>query len=228
MKQGENAEDIADKIPYKIKTQTSLMNEETVVVCLYPKKTYLEKKNISWEICEEKKFTFSFFSSFHLLVNLSTCPPYSDHQLHVDLKQNRENISTTNGSFCRVKLIPSAWHDIPEFEKSFILNKYQYIYLKTYDTYLLFLQNLNLLDHLLVYEGSLTWRLTKQKSIDLYAVLFEDIVVLFQKQDEKLMLRCQSTMLVHGKDDTKFTHCPIIIMRDCMLKPVATGKFKLG
>ena len=69
------------------------------------------------------------------------------------------------------------------------------------------------------------WRINKQKSIDLHVLLFEDIIVLLQKQDDKLVLRLHSTMLVPGKDDTRYMHSPVIGTAECMVKNVATGAY---
>ena len=74
-----------------------------------------------------------------------------------------------------------------------------------------------------MYEGGLVRRINKQKSIDLHVLLFEDIIVLLQKQDDKLVLRLHSTMLVPGKDDTRYMHSPVIGTAECMVKNVATG-----
>ena len=78
---------------------------------------------------------------------------------------------------------------------------------------------MDLREHRLVHEGSLVWKLNK-KLIEVYVVLFEDIVVLFQKQDDKLVLRYQSAQLVHGYDPTI---CPIIVNDYLMVKQVAAG-----
>ena len=72
----------------------------------------------------------------------------------------------------------------------------------------------------MIYDGSLTWRINRAKQIDLHVVLLEDILVLLQKQDERLVLRCQSTTVVA---DTKFTHSPIIKLTNLLTRNVATG-----
>ena len=86
----------------------------------------------------------------------------------------------------------------------------------------MYVQNLDLREHRLVHEGNLVWRLSK-KLIDVYVVLFEDIVVLFQKQDDKFVLRCQSAQLVHtGSQDMV---APIIVNNYLMVKQYAAGVF---
>ena len=87
-----------------------------------------------------------------------------------------------------------------------------------------FFQNIDLTRHKLVYDGQLTWRISRQKQIDLHVVLLEDILVLLQKQDDKLVLKCQSTNMVVGKDDTKNTHSPIIKLVNLLTRNVAIDK----
>ncbi len=76
----------------------------------------------------------------------------------------------------------------------------------------------------MLYDGPLTWRISKAKQIELQVVLLSDLLVLLQKQDEKLVLRCQSTTVVAGKEDTKFMHSPIIQLSNLLVRNVATGK----
>lgn len=75
---------------------------------------------------------------------------------------------------------------------------------------------------MLIHEGHLRWRINREKQIDLHVVLLEDFLVLLQKQDEKLVLKCHS--MVVGRDDTKFTHSPIIKLTNLLTRNVATGK----
>lgn len=58
---------------------------------------------------------------------------------------------------------------------------------------------------------------------ELYTILLEDILVLLQKQDERLVLK------FHGKNlasaaDTKHIFSPIIKLNTVLVRPVATGK----
>lgn len=77
----------------------------------------------------------------------------------------------------------------------------------------------------LLYDGPLTWRLSRDRLINVHVVLLSDILLLLQKQDEKLALRSQSTLLVAGKTETKTTHSPIIKLQNLLVKPVATGEY---
>ena len=76
------------------------------------------------------------------------------------------------------------------------------------------------------YDGQLQWRLGR-KHVDVHAVLLEDILVLLQRADDKLVLKCQSTTVVTGKEDTKFTHSPIIKLTNLLTRNVATGEHSL-
>jgi hypothetical protein len=70
----------------------------------------------------------------------------------------------------------------------------------------------------LLLDGQLTWRLTKAREIDILAVLLDDLIVLLQRQDEKLILRSQ------GKEDrTTATHSPIIPLSTMLTRSVANG-----
>jgi len=68
----------------------------------------------------------------------------------------------------------------------------------------------------------LTWRLGK-KSIDLHIILFEEILVLLQVQDDgRLLLKCQSQLVTAGNNE-KFTHSPIITLDSMIVRLVAAG-----
>jgi len=72
----------------------------------------------------------------------------------------------------------------------------------------------------LLYDGFLTWRLSRAKQIDVYAVLLEDAIVLLQQQDERLVLRCQT------KEDRSITQCPhspVIRLATMLTRSVANG-----
>lgn len=58
---------------------------------------------------------------------------------------------------------------------------------------------------------------------ELYVILLEDILVLLQKQDERLLLK------FHGKNqagaaDTKSIFSPVIKLSTVLVRPVATGE----
>ncbi|XP_014845659.1 PREDICTED: rho guanine nucleotide exchange factor 12 isoform X1 [Poecilia mexicana] len=83
------------------------------------------------------------------------------------------------------------------------------------------LKNLDLTKKTLIHEGPLSWKMNKDKTIELYTLLLEDILVLLQKQDERLILKCHSKILA-GTPDTKHTFSPIIKLNTVLVRSVAT------
>lgn len=73
----------------------------------------------------------------------------------------------------------------------------------------------------LIYEGALTWRVSKDKSVDVHVLLLDDIMMLLQKQDERLVLKCQSRTLTPTPDG-KLMLSPIIKLNTAMAREVAT------
>ncbi|XP_051534790.1 rho guanine nucleotide exchange factor 12 isoform X2 [Myxocyprinus asiaticus] len=82
-------------------------------------------------------------------------------------------------------------------------------------------KNLDLTKRKMVHEGPLSWKVNKDKTIELYTLLLEDILVLLQKQDERLILRCHSKNLA-GTADTKHIFSPIIKLSTVLVRSVAT------
>ncbi|KAL4647508.1 rho guanine nucleotide exchange factor 12-like isoform X2 [Arapaima gigas] len=83
------------------------------------------------------------------------------------------------------------------------------------------LKNLDLTKRKMVHEGPLSWKVNKDKTIELYTLLLEDILVLLQKQDDRLVLRCHSKNLA-GSADTKRTFSPVIKLSTVLVRSVAT------
>ena len=76
----------------------------------------------------------------------------------------------------------------------------------------------------MIFDGPLTWRMNRAKQIELHVILLDEILLLLQKQDDKLVLRCQSATVVA---DQKFTHSPIIPLINLLTRNVATGMMSL-
>ncbi|XP_030398948.1 rho guanine nucleotide exchange factor 1, partial [Gopherus evgoodei] len=53
-------------------------------------------------------------------------------------------------------------------------------------------KNMDITKRNLVHEGGLTWRVSKDKAVDVHVLLLDDILVLLQRQEERLVLRCHS------------------------------------
>ncbi|XP_062995051.1 rho guanine nucleotide exchange factor 12 isoform X2 [Elgaria multicarinata webbii] len=83
------------------------------------------------------------------------------------------------------------------------------------------LRNLDLTKKKMIHEGPLTWKVNRDKTIDLYTLLLEDILVLLQKQDDRLVLRCHSKILANAAD-SKHTFSPVIKLNTVLVRQVAT------
>ncbi|XP_061073106.1 rho guanine nucleotide exchange factor 12 isoform X2 [Conger conger] len=83
------------------------------------------------------------------------------------------------------------------------------------------LKSLDLTKKKMVHEGPLSWKVNKDKTIELYTLLLEDILVLLQKQDERLILKCHSKNLP-GTADTRHIYSPIIRLSTVLVRSVAT------
>ncbi|XP_056123796.1 rho guanine nucleotide exchange factor 1b isoform X4 [Rhinichthys klamathensis goyatoka] len=82
-------------------------------------------------------------------------------------------------------------------------------------------KNIDLTTRKMLYEGSLTWRVTKEKAIDVHCVLLSDLLVLLQKQDDKMVLKCQSKSNIAAQEG-KLMLSPIIKLESVFLREVAT------
>ncbi|XP_073512748.1 rho guanine nucleotide exchange factor 12 isoform X2 [Phyllobates terribilis] len=83
------------------------------------------------------------------------------------------------------------------------------------------LRNLDLTKRKMVHEGPLAWKVNRDKIIDLYTLLLEDILVLLQRQDDKLILRCHSKILA-TMSDSKHIFSPVIKLNTVLVRQVAT------
>ncbi|XP_077175134.1 rho guanine nucleotide exchange factor 11 isoform X3 [Paroedura picta] len=79
-------------------------------------------------------------------------------------------------------------------------------------------KNLDLRSRRMIHEGPLNWRISKEKTVELHVLLLEDLLVLLQRQDEKLVLKC------HSKTDTKQTFSPVLKLNSVLIRSVATDK----
>ncbi|XP_057676470.1 rho guanine nucleotide exchange factor 12 isoform X2 [Corythoichthys intestinalis] len=86
------------------------------------------------------------------------------------------------------------------------------------------LRNLDLTKRKMIHEGPLSWKVNKDKRIDLYTLLLEDILVLLQKQDERLLLKFHSKNAAAGTADSKLSFSPVVKLGTALVRPVATNK----
>ncbi|XP_006895962.1 PREDICTED: rho guanine nucleotide exchange factor 11, partial [Elephantulus edwardii] len=84
-------------------------------------------------------------------------------------------------------------------------------------------KSLDLTTRKMIHEGPLTWRISKDKTLDLHVLLLEDLLVLLQKQDEKLLLKCHSKTAA-GSADSKQTFSPVLKLNAVLIRSVATDK----
>ncbi|XP_063735902.1 rho guanine nucleotide exchange factor 1b isoform X2 [Eleginops maclovinus] len=75
----------------------------------------------------------------------------------------------------------------------------------------------------MLYEGSVTWRLTKEKAIEVQCVLLGDLLVLLQRQDDKMVLKCQSKSNIAVQEGKQMLS-PIIKLDSVFLREVATDR----
>ncbi|KRZ33252.1 Rho guanine nucleotide exchange factor 12 [Trichinella pseudospiralis] len=77
----------------------------------------------------------------------------------------------------------------------------------------------------LIHEGPLIWRLNKNKIVDLHVVLLDKILLLLSPtSDGHLALRFHNINISYGKDEVKWTHCPLLKLNSLIAKDVATDK----
>ncbi|NXV56776.1 ARHG1 factor, partial [Molothrus ater] len=83
-------------------------------------------------------------------------------------------------------------------------------------------KNTDITKRTLVHEGPLTWRVTRDKSVEVQVLLLDDLLVLLQRQEERLLLRCHSRALAPAGPEGKQMLSPVIRLRSAMTREVAT------
>ncbi|XP_074836748.1 rho guanine nucleotide exchange factor 1 isoform X2 [Carettochelys insculpta] len=73
----------------------------------------------------------------------------------------------------------------------------------------------------LVHEGPLTWRVSRDKAVDVHVLLLDDMLVLLQRQEERLVLRCHSRPAGPMPEPRQLLS-PIIKLSSAMAREVAT------
>ncbi|MFT7800608.1 rho guanine nucleotide exchange factor 1 isoform X3 [Arapaima gigas] len=84
-------------------------------------------------------------------------------------------------------------------------------------------KNIDLTQRRMIFEGPVTWKVTKEKSIEVQCVLLGDLLVLLQRQDDKMLLKCQSKNH-SGVPEGKQMLSPIIKLSSVFLREVATDQ----
>lgn len=84
-------------------------------------------------------------------------------------------------------------------------------------------RNIDLTQKKMLYEGPLTWKVTKEKAIEVQCVLLGDLLVLLQRQDDKMVLKCQSKSNIAVQEGKQMLS-PIIKLDSVFLREVATDR----
>ncbi|XP_028325742.1 rho guanine nucleotide exchange factor 1 isoform X3 [Gouania willdenowi] len=84
-------------------------------------------------------------------------------------------------------------------------------------------KNIDLTQKKMLFEGPLIWRVTKEKAIEVQCVLLVDLLVLLQKQDDKMVLKCQSKSTIAVQEGKQMLS-PIIKLDSVFLREVATDR----
>ncbi|KAL3980495.1 chemokine-like receptor 1 [Sarotherodon galilaeus] len=84
-------------------------------------------------------------------------------------------------------------------------------------------KNIDLTQKKMLYEGPLIWKVTKEKAVDVQCVLLADLLVLLQKQDDKMVLKCQSKSNIAAQEGKQMLS-PIIKLDSVFLRDVATDR----
>ncbi|CAL8247491.1 unnamed protein product [Lota lota] len=84
-------------------------------------------------------------------------------------------------------------------------------------------KNIDLTQKKMIFEGPLTWKVTKEKAIEVQCVLLGDLLVLLQRQDDKMVLKCQSKSNVAVQEGKQMLS-PIIKLNSVFLREVATDR----
>ncbi|XP_012589094.1 PREDICTED: rho guanine nucleotide exchange factor 1 isoform X2 [Condylura cristata] len=82
-------------------------------------------------------------------------------------------------------------------------------------------KNLDITKKKLVHEGPLTWRVTKDKSVEVHVLLLDDLLLLLQRQDERLLLKSHSRTLTPTPDGKTMLR-PVLRLTSAMTREVAT------
>ncbi|XP_063178486.1 LOW QUALITY PROTEIN: rho guanine nucleotide exchange factor 1 [Chroicocephalus ridibundus] len=82
-------------------------------------------------------------------------------------------------------------------------------------------KNTDITKRTLVHEGPLTWRVTRDKAVDVHVLLLDDLLVLLQRQEERLVLRCHAAPSPPAPDGKQMLS-PVVRLRSAMTREVAT------
>ncbi|KAA0701379.1 Rho guanine nucleotide exchange factor 1 [Triplophysa tibetana] len=142
--------------------------------------------------------------------------------MHYD-KTEKSNV--TQAAECCRKILNHVNEEVKQMENFLNLKDYQRRLdtsgLKPSNDLYIEYKNVDLTTREMLYEGPLTWKVTKEKAIDVHCLLLSDLLVLMQKQDDKMVLKCQSKSNVAIQEGKQMLS-PIIKLQSVFLRDVAT------
>uniref|UniRef100_A0A8C5R8N8 Rho guanine nucleotide exchange factor 1 n=1 Tax=Leptobrachium leishanense TaxID=445787 RepID=A0A8C5R8N8_9ANUR len=141
--------------------------------------------------------------------------------------EEEEKLKVQKAAECCRKILNQVNQEVREMENKMKLTDYQrrldVSNLRINDMLFNEFKNLDISKKNLIYEGSLVWRVSKDKAIDVHGLLLDDMLMLIQKQDERMVLKCQSRTIMPTPDG-KLMLIPIIKLNSAMAREVATDK----
>uniref|UniRef100_A0A8C6TBY3 Rho guanine nucleotide exchange factor (GEF) 1b n=1 Tax=Neogobius melanostomus TaxID=47308 RepID=A0A8C6TBY3_9GOBI len=143
-----------------------------------------------------------------------------------NIAKNTEKERIQQSAECCRKILNHVNEEVKSMENLLTLKEYQRKLdtsgLKPSNELYTEYKNIDLTQKKMLFEGSLTWKVTKEKAIEVQCVLLGDMLVLLQKLDDKMVLKCQSksSIAVEGK----MMLSPIIKLDSVFLREVATDQ----
>ncbi|XP_052003727.1 rho guanine nucleotide exchange factor 1-like isoform X3 [Xyrauchen texanus] len=136
-----------------------------------------------------------------------------------------EKSNISQAAECCRKILNHVNEEVKHMENLLILKDYQRRLdtsgLKPSNDLYTEYKNIDLTSRNMLFEGPLTWKVTKEKAIDVHCVLLSDLLVLLQKQDDKMVLKCQSKSNIAVQEGKQMLS-PIIKLESVFLREVAT------
>ncbi|XP_015706696.1 rho guanine nucleotide exchange factor 1-like [Coturnix japonica] len=83
-------------------------------------------------------------------------------------------------------------------------------------------RNVDITKRTLLHEGGLSWRVSRDKAVEVQALLLDSVLLLLQRVEERLMLRPHSRGPAH--QDGRRLLSPIIPLGSAIARQVATGR----
>ncbi|KAM8926979.1 rho guanine nucleotide exchange factor 1 isoform 1-T1 [Pelodytes ibericus] len=140
-------------------------------------------------------------------------------------EEEEEKQKVQEAAECCRRILNQVNQEVREMENKMKLSDYQrrldVSNLRINDPLFNEFKNIDISKKNLIHEGPLIWRVSKDKSVDVHVLLLDDMLMLLQKQDERLVLKCQSRTIMPTPDG-KLMLIPIIKLNTAMAREVAT------